>query len=66
MLKETTDEDEKIALTKAYYNLSDSYFRVNSGYFDSSHIDNDALFYDCYTANPDINSTILGIKLRRK
>lgn len=66
LLKETIDEDEKIALIKAYYNLSDSYFRVNSGYFDSSHRNNDAIFYACYTANPEINSKILEMKLRRK
>lgn len=66
LLKETIDEDEKIALIKAYYNLSDSYFRVNSGYFDSSHGNNDAIFYACYTANPEINSKILEMKLRRK
>lgn len=66
LLKETIDEDEKIALTKAYYNLSDSYFRVNSGYFDYSHRNNDAIFYDCYTANPEINSKILEMILRRK
>ena len=66
LLKETINEDEKIALTKAYYNLSDSDFRVNSGYFDSSHRNNDAIFYDCYTANPEINSKILEMKLRRK
>lgn len=66
LLKETIDEDEKIALTKAYYNLSNSDFRVNSNYFDSSNRGNDAIFYDCYTANPEINSKILEMKLRRK
>lgn len=66
LLKETGDEDEKIALTKAYYNLSDKNFRVNSGYFEPSHRNNDAIFYDCYTANPEINSKVLEIKLRRK
>ncbi len=65
LLKETTDEVDKIALTKAYYNLSDSNFRVNSGYFDSSNRYNDANFYDCYTANPEINSKILEMKLKR-
>lgn len=66
MLKEATNENDKIALTKAYYNLSNMDFRINSGYFDPSHRDNDAIFYDCYTANPDINSRILEMKLRRK
>lgn len=65
LLKETTDEVDKIALTKAYYNLSDSNFRVNSGYFDSSNRYNDANFYDCYTANPEINSKILEMNLKR-
>ena len=63
MLKEATNENDKIALTKAYYNLSNTDFRINSGYF---HRDNDAIFYGCYTANPDINSRILEMKLRRK
>ncbi len=61
LLKATTDEDEKMALAKAYYNLSNSDFRVNSGYFNPD----DAIFYDCYTANPEINSKILEMKLKR-
>ncbi len=62
LLNEAIDEAEKVALTKAYYNLSDSDFRTNSNYFEG----NDAIFYDCYTANPEINSKILKMKLRRK
>lgn len=62
LLKKTINEDEKIALTKAYYNLSNSYFNTNNDYFDSS----DSVSYDCYTANPEINNKILEMKLRRK
>lgn len=62
LLKKTTTEDEKIALTKAYYNLSNTQFRQNSNYFDSI---NSSILYDCYTANPEINNKILEMKLRK-
>ena len=62
LLEQAVDEEDKIALTKAYYNISGSRFRHNSGYFDS---ENEASFYDCYTANPEINNRILEMKIRR-
>ena len=52
-------EEERIALVKAYYNLSNPNFRTNSEYFDSKE---SALFYYCLTADQDINNKILQIK----
>ena len=66
LLEQAQNEDEKVALTKAYYNISNQEFRVNSDYFDSSNRDWDALSYDCVTANPEINNRILQMKIRRK
>ena len=66
LLEQAQNEDEKVALTKAYYNISNQEFRVNSNYFDSSNRDWDALSYDCVTANPEINNRILQMKIRRK
>lgn len=63
LLEQTQDEDDKVALTKAYYNISNPEFRVNADYFSSR---NSAVFYDCLTANPEINNRILKMKLRRK
>ena len=63
LLEQANDEEDRIALTKAYYNISNSEYRVNSNYFNSN--DNDAYFYDCFTANEEINNRILQMKLRR-
>ncbi|MEE3342732.1 MAG: hypothetical protein VZS44_01420 [Bacilli bacterium] len=63
LLEQAQNEDEKVALTKAYYNISNQEFRDNSNYFDSRW---DALSYDCITANPEINNRILQMKIRRK
>lgn len=65
LLAQTNNESEKIALTKAYYNLTNPYFRINSGYFNSDNRDWDAIGYDCRTANNEINQKILEIKLKR-
>lgn len=58
--------DNTIALVKAYYNLSNQQFRLESGYFDPSPRNYDALSYSCRTANPEINQMILDLKLKRK
>ena len=62
LLEEAKEEDDKIALTKAYYNISKEYFRVNSDYFASSNSVHDAISYDCLTANKEINNRILQMK----
>ena len=56
------NKDDKFALIKAYYNLSNQDYRINSGYFKTS---NEAVFYDCRTAHPEINQKILELKLNR-
>lgn len=61
MYNEIQEEKEKIALIKAYYNLSQQEFRLDSGYFKTN---NDAIFYCCRTANPEINTKILEMKQR--
>ncbi len=63
LLASTTNELEKIALTKAYVNLSSQMGRENSGYFESEY---DAKWYNCITACPEINQKILEIGLIRK
>lgn len=63
LLAQAQTEDEKIALTKAYYNISNCEFRVNSEYFDSSEVS--AYKYDRLTASPEINNRILQMKVRR-
>ncbi|MDD4187938.1 MAG: hypothetical protein PHX04_04170 [Bacilli bacterium] len=63
LLAETTTEEEKIALTKAYYNMYSQEGKINSGYFASR---NEAILYDCITASPEINQRILQMKLHLK
>ncbi len=63
LLNQAQDEEDKVALTKAYYNISSQEFRINSNYFSS--IDQ-AIFYDCLTANKEINNRILQMKLTVK
>ena len=68
MVEQAKDEDDKSALTKAYYNISNQDFRMNSGYFGTRFDMIDryaALRYDCITANPEINSRILQMRYRR-
>lgn len=62
LLSEVKTEAELIALTKAYYNLMNSDFRINSGYFKDCW---DALTYNFYTADETVNNKILEIKLKR-
>ena len=62
LFNQTKSEEEKTALTKAYYNISNYDFRYNSGYFET---ETDAVFYDCYTANSEINNRILEMKNKR-
>ena len=68
LVEQAKDEDDKSALTKAYYNISNQDFRMNSGYFGTRFDMIDryaALRYDCITANPEINSRILQMRYRR-
>ena len=65
LYEEAKNEDEKIALIKAYYNISNTDYRINSGYFKPDHRDNDAIFYTCRTAHPEINQKLLEMKLKR-
>ena len=63
LMKQAQNEDEKDALVKAYYNISNKIFRINSEYFGSN--DKDAIYYDCLTADPEINSRLLDMKIKR-
>ena len=65
LLEMAKDEDERIALTKAYYNISNQVYRLNSDYFAPDYRSYDALKFDFVTANPDINNQVLEMKLRR-
>lgn len=62
LLEGISSDDELVALVKAYYNLFNQDYRINSGYFANEV---DALAYTCFTANPVINNKILEMKLRR-
>ena len=57
------NEEERIAFTRAYYNVSRSIFRTNSDYFNGDELK--ALQFDCVTANQEINNRILKMKVRR-
>ena len=65
LLEMAKDENERIALTKAYYNISNQVYRLNSDYFAPDYRSYDALKFDFVTANPDINNQVLEMKLRR-
>lgn len=65
LMKETKNQNDKTALVKAYYNLSNASFRVNSGYFKPDNRNWEALAYDCRTANPEINQRILEMKVKK-
>jgi len=52
-------EDDKTALVKAYYNLSNSLFRQNSSYFNN---EKDALNYKNIVHNKEIKQRILKLK----
>ena len=65
LLEQAQTEEDKIALTKGYYNLMDADRRVASGYFEPSTCNRIAVCYDCVTANPEINNRILEMKVRR-
>ena len=66
LYNQAKDEDSQYALAKAYYNLSFEEYRKHSGYFPEDDKNNDALFYECLTANPDINKKVLKMKKRCK
>ncbi len=63
LLEQAQDEEDKVALTQAYYHISSQEFRINSNYFSTT---DEAIFYDCLTANPEINNRILQMKLTSK
>ena len=65
LLEMAKNEDERIALTKAYYNISNQVYRLNSDYFAPDYRSYNALKFDFVTANPDINNQVLEMKLRR-
>ena len=62
LLNEAESENDKIALTKAYFNLMREYYRTSSEYFENR---GEAVFYPCLTANPEINNKILEMTIRR-
>ena len=57
-------EDELIALTKAYYNLSNQAFRENSDYFAGYEWNADKYAY--LTANEEINKRMISLKYKRQ
>ena len=54
-------EDDKVALTKAYYNLRNNIYCENTTYFKNER---DARSYSCYTAVPEINELVTVMKNR--
>ena len=62
LVKEVKTEDEMNALTQAYINMSSQEGRVKSGYFEN---ENEAVWYDCITASPEINQRILQMKMKK-
>lgn len=65
MYKEAKNEDEKIALIKAYYNLYNYEYRDCSGYFNKKKNRCDSYTYDCATADSEINKRILEMRIKR-
>lgn len=63
LLKGITTGEEITVLAKAYYNISNYEYRINSGYFENQ---NDAANYQCLTANKQINQKILDMKFKRQ
>ena len=66
LINNAKNDDEKYAIIKAYYNLSNMDFRINSGYFKADNRNCDAIGYDCITANPEINEAILKLKYNKQ
>ena len=61
-------EEDKIAAAKAYYNLSNEWYRINSGYFmeDGSRYKlSMGIDYKCLTADPSVNAIIVRNKVKR-
>ena len=52
-------EQTLTALAKAVYNMSRDDIRINRDYFEN---ENDAIFYDCITANQKVNKKIIEMK----
>lgn len=59
LVSTASDDLALTSLSKAVYNMSREDRRVNSGYFKS---ENDAVFYNCLTANPKVNKKIIEMK----
>lgn len=51
--------EDKECFIIAYSHLNDCDYRINSGHFKN---EKEAVFYDCITANPEINKRLLKIK----
>jgi hypothetical protein len=56
-------EEEKYIVAKAYYNMSNSNFRHESGYFKDDWRGIDSSLFKCVTADPKINQKILEMKI---
>lgn len=66
LFSRATSKSSKIALAKAYYNISNRDFRVNSDYnIPEISTLNDIATLRCLTANPEINQMVLDLKVRR-
>ena len=60
-------EEDKIAVIKAYYNLSDDNYRIASDYFEKTGLlgIGKALGYKCLTADQKIHTQITRMKIKR-
>lgn len=66
LYKQIDEENDQIAFIKAYCNLCNINFRINSGYFDDDdNLNRKAGTYYCRTADPIINQKVLDMKLKK-
>ena len=63
IFSELDNEKDKEYFVMAYGNLNNQEYRIKSGYFEDER---KALWYDCVTANPEINKRLLKIKEQNK
>ncbi len=59
LVENANSEQTLTALSKAVYNMSRDDIRINRDYFKT---ENDAVFYDCLTANQKVNKKIIEMK----
>ena len=59
LVENANTEQTLTALAKAVYNMSRDDIRMNRDYFKT---ENDAVFYDCLTANKKVNKKIIEMK----